>query len=33
MSNSLTDKKIIDEMTYGFYIGDMLYSAMEIPME
>jgi hypothetical protein len=34
MSNSPTDeKKIIDGMTYGFSIGDMLYYAMKIPME
>jgi hypothetical protein len=29
----LIDKKLIDEMTYGFSIGDMLYSSMEILME
>jgi hypothetical protein len=37
MSNSpkemLTDKKLIDGMTYGFSIGDMLYSSMEILMK
>jgi hypothetical protein len=29
----LTNKKITDGMIYNFSVGDMLYSAMKIPME
>jgi hypothetical protein len=26
-------KKSIDGITYGFYVGDMLYSSIKIPKE